>query len=87
MNDDNDNDDDNDDDVEDANLSSGGSHSGKSSLTEYLANVSETMVAVHGLTMMHSAHNLIIIRIFDHQDDSFIFYFTRWSTFKWQCDW
>ena len=41
------------------NLSSGGSHSGKSSLTEYLANVRETMVAVQGLTMMHSAHNLI----------------------------
>ena len=53
-------DDDVDDDVEDVNLSSGGSHSGKSSLTEYLAKVRETMVAVHGLTMMHSAHSLIM---------------------------
>ena len=43
------------------NLSSGGSHSGKSSLTEYLAKVRETMVAVHGRTMMHSAHNLVTI--------------------------
>ena len=41
-----------------------------------------TMVAVHALTMMHSAHNLIIIRIFDHQDDSFIFDTTKWPTFK-----
>ena len=43
------------------NLSSGGSHSGKSILTEYLAKVRETMVAVHGLTMMHSAHSLVTI--------------------------
>ena len=49
-----------DDDIDD-NLSSGGSHSGKSSLTEYLAKVRETMVAVHGRTMMHSAHNLVTI--------------------------
>ena len=30
-------------------------------MTEYLAKVRETMVAVHGLTMMHSAHNLIMM--------------------------
>ena len=80
-NDDNDNDDDNDDDVEDANLSSGGSHSGKSSLTEYLAKVSETMVAVHGLTMMHSAHNLISLGFLITRM-IFIFDTTKWPTFK-----
>ena len=86
-NDDDDDDEENNENNEDVNLSSGGSHSGKSSLTEYLAKVSETMVAVHGLTMMHSAHNLIMIMIFDHQDDSFIFDTTKWPTFKWQsCD-
>ena len=30
-------------------------------MTEYLAKVRETMVAVHGRTMMHSAHNLVTI--------------------------
>ena len=39
-------------------LSSGGSHSGKRSLTEYLAKVRATMVMVQGLTMRHSAHSL-----------------------------
>ena len=39
-------------------LSSGGSHSGKMSLTLYLANVRATMVMVQGLTIRHSAHNL-----------------------------
>ena len=40
-------------------LSSGASHSGKSSLTEYLAKVSATMVMVQGLTIRHSAHSLM----------------------------
>ena len=31
--------------------------------------------------------HVMIIRIFDHQDDSFIFDTTKWPTFKWQpCD-
>ena len=32
-------------------------------MTEYLAKVRETIVAVHGLTMMHSAHNLVTMMI------------------------
>ena len=39
-------------------LSSGGSHSGKMSLTLYLAKVSATMVMVQGRTIRHSAHSL-----------------------------
>ena len=39
--------------------SSGGSHSGKNGFVMYFENVNATMATVHGLTIRHSAHNLM----------------------------